>query len=378
MKRRVLIIAQVEYEDQSSGVTKKVLSQKEAMNSFADEVHCLCYYHGHPALVRSSKEIEELSVKISQLRRVTFWHHIKSIISVLTYDIIYIRYSYIDLFALKALKWLKQKHSRIVLEIPTYPLVNEKLSGTERMLYLSEKIFGRNVGKYIDRILYIGDKTEQIWGKSAIQIPNGLPYGSQIIEKTGFNYDNKTIRIIAVSIMAYSHGYDRLIKALCKYKKNKEEHMPQIELYLVGDGEYKEEYEKIAKECGVMDLVFFPGFLSGKGLTEMYRRATVGAGCFGLFRNGHNESSTLKIKEYLLRGLPYINASKEIGIPEDFEYHLTFSNDDCEIDLKKVVEFVEKMKLIGKQDIIHGMNMFAETNLSWEKIFRESIYDLFK
>ena len=371
----ILLVAQVDLADKTSGVSQKIIAQKEALNGCANEVHCYCYYNGKIALVKPDKIVFFKSPK-KLVRRFAFWKALRNVIRAYDYSLVYIRYSYIDYYVKNSLQSIKSTSSTIVLEIPTFPLTKEKLTGTEKLLYCLEKVFIHNVGHYIDRVLYIGDKTDRIFGLKAKQIPNGVPFSIRSVEKTGFNFDGKNIRIIGVSIMAPSHGYDRLIKGLYSYYQNKSESMPSIELVLVGDGACKNEYVTLSELLHLQDSIIFTGFLEGEELNKIYRTATVGAGCFGLYRNGHTESSTLKIKEYLIRGLPFINASQEISIPNDFKYQLLFDNNDSEIDFNRIVEFVYKMNSIGRETILDEMESFAIHDLSWNAIMKNAIGDL--
>lgn len=370
----VLFVAQIDFANMNDGVAKKVKSQINALEKMGSNVDCCCYNGRNITIFDGNNHLIIGSYKNSKIRRFSYWSSLSKYIRNVKYDMIFIRYSFIDTFVLHSLKIMSKNTAKIVVEIPTFPLEKEKLSNTNQMLYMIDKQFHNKIHKYIDRILYIGESVDSIWGCEAIRIPNGYPYELEKIASYDFSYDGHTINIIGVSSMTLSHGYDRLIEGINRYYKNKTNHI-DIRFYLVGDGPCKKDYLKLSQQYKLEDHIIFMGPLHGQELSRAFEKATIAVGCLGLYRNGHSEASLLKVKEYMIRGIPFINAGKEIGMPDNFPYMCILPNDDSPIDINTIIEFVETLNDMDHESIKKNMRHFCFEYYSWESILTKACGD---
>lgn len=365
----IILIAQTALDDQSDGVWNKVQSQFEALCSISKNVDLVCYA-GKSIVMRRYKDgsIQDFSLKNNSLipRKIVLWNTIFNVLKKNKYEYAYIRYPVIDFEVLKALKKMHSNGTRIVMEIPTYPFEGQHAKGALKLAYMVDSICHDTCSRYIEKIVYIGNKTDTIFGCKAQQIPNGIPVSLTSEKITGFRVSNGHVKLIAVSTMRIWHGYERLIKGLAEYYRSG--NCPAVvDLVLIGDGPYKEEYKKIARDNAIEDHVIFTGKLSGKKLQDEYEDATVGIGSLGLYNNGMLIGSTLKTREYLLRGIPFVYGCEELGISKDYPYALLVPNDSSSININSILNFIYPL-LEDSEKISLAMNTYAKEEFSWRKI----------
>ena len=370
--KKVLFVCQVEFGNQADGVVKKIKGQIQAFNNMAFESYCIAYYNGIVSLGKCNSledvQFSGISNYSGKFNRVAFWKSVHRHIQQNLYDVIYIRYSFIDFSVLTSLKEMHRKGAKVVLEIPSIKNPISLRSGIILFQFFIDKLLNHRCRKYVDRLLYIGDKEIITLGMKAEPIPNGIPYGFTEILRTGFNRQGKKIVLIAVSTMGVSRGYDRLLNGLGEYLENGGT-VPFL-LNFVGEGEIIANLKEITNDLNLSEYVRFYNQMGGEKLDKIFSTATIGVGALGLFRVKSNIASTLKVKEYLVRGLPFIYAGEEIEIPGNYKYALQFPNNETNIDFSKIVNFVESFSEESKSSIIEEMNDFATKKFSWESIYK--------
>lgn len=365
--KKVLLLAQVEYSDRADGVQKKVRAQADAFERLGNEVHCVFYFHNKVTLSKTNcTNYITLDRHGGYNRRMYFWKKVKGLVSH-DYDLVFIRYSFIDIQVLEVLKKIHNCEVPIVIEIPSIETPLYMYKGIARIQYCIDKILGKKCKKYVNKVLYIGEGKRKALGCTAYSIPNGIPYGYDNIERTGYVCSKKVIRLLAVSMMGKSRGFDRVVRGCINYYKNKNRTI-RIEVSFVGEGECLSELKEMTAANSLEDCIFFRGKLSGEALEKEFKEATLGIGCLGLFHAGASVSSSLKIKEYLLRGLPFIYAGKEAGLPLNFKYALNIENCDTPVDMDKVILFVNMLSVFNRDSVISEMSDFVLKNFDWKNI----------
>ena len=78
---------------------------------------------------------------------------------------------------------------------------------------------------------------------------------------------------------------------------------------------------------------------------------------------------TLKLREYMARGLPFITAVGDPALPPDPAFALRVTNDDSPIDMAAVVAFARAAK--GDAAVSARMRAHAQATLSWAGILRD-------
>ena len=379
--KKVIVIASAKINDDSNGVTQKLISQVKAFSEFGAIVDfigygddCIIVEHNYDKGKFNNYEILR-EYSNAKKRRIYLWKKIEEFMCNNEYDMAYIRYPVFDYYVLRALKTIRVACKKVVMEVPSYPLVFKSHGIIRRLQFETDRVFQKKCGKYIDRVLYVGNETDTIFGCKAVQIANGLPEEIRKIKHTGYKLAD-SINLICVSNMYNVHGYDRLINGLANYYDNRKYNNYIITITMVGDGPCMKEYEKIANERGVKKYVKFKGVLKGDKLTEAFEDATIGIGGLGLYREGLEEASSLKTKEYLVRGLPFVYAGKELGLDEDFPFAYMVPNTDEAINMYDIISFVESIRNYKPTDVMNIMEKYANEHFSWTGILNSSCGDL--
>lgn len=101
--------------------------------------------------------------------------------------------------------------------------------------------------------------------------------------------------------------------------------------------------EEVSLDGRLPDNVIFKGFLSGDALEQAYREMDVALDTVSLHRKQMDETSSLKLREYLARGIPVILPHKDPDIRGDHPFVLPLPN--CPGNLvdnsQQVSDFIE-------------------------------------
>lgn len=377
--KNALYVCQVEFRDESDGVAKKVKGQIQAFNDLKVNMSCFAYYEGKTSISKCESlkkmKFECINGYCGRFRRFVFWKELLKEIQINHYDFIYIRNSFIDFGVLKNLKMMKKKKCKVIMEIPSLTQEISLRNKVVLMQFLVDRLLNKRIKRYVDKLLYVGEVETALYGMTAEPIPNGIPYGADTIKQSGFHFENETINVLAVSTMGKSRGYERLLTGLSRYYCSKN-FKYRINVTFVGEGESVNELKEITQRENLGDYVVFKPRLRGKALDDEFDKATIGVGALGLYKLRVECASTLKVKEYLIRGLPFIYAGKEISLPGNFEYAIQFDNDNSPIDFDRVVGFVEEYSKKAREDIVFKMRDFALSNYTWKNILQNVCKDI--
>lgn len=294
---------------------------------------------------------------------------------------IYIRYFGSDYKFISYLRKLRRNTNnvKIAIEIPTYPYDGEvKYDTLINILksipnHIKDKVTRRFLYKYVDRIVtYSDDKS--IFRIKTINISNGVNLKRILPKKVSQN--TKSINMIAVAKFGFWHGYDRLIKGLGRYYNSGIKNKRDIKLYLVGPGDSKvlEDYKLLIKKYKLYDKVILTGKKYGKELARVYDKCELGIDSLARYRSGVTYNSTLKGKEYLAKGLPIISGVKTELDNMQFKYYYRVPADDSPINIKKVIEFYDKIyQQESKQKVINEVRSFCSDNFSFNQVYKKVI-----
>lgn len=258
----------------------------------------------------------------------------------------YIRKGLIDRRYIIFLKNLKATfpNALIILEVPTYPYGMELLQNKYMWPWFFKDIFhSRKISRYLDKVVTYS-KDQQIFNVDTIRIANGIIVGSRPYARNEEACLNlQTINILAVAQFQKSHGYERIIEGMARYYSTPR--LQNVVLHMVGDGEEREFYQRLSNKRNLQDKIIFYGMKQGDELENLYKKADLGLGCFGLYKRNIETISSLKTAEYLSHGLPIVTGVKENlleGLSTD--YYCEFPNDKSEINIEQVVNFYSKLR----------------------------------
>lgn len=168
------------------------------------------------------------------------------------------------------------------------------------------------------------------------------------------------LNLIAVAQLADWHGYDRLLKAL--FVVNKQSLPYKINLTIVGDGAALALLKQLADTLQ-LNNVTFTGRLTGTDLDKVFEQAHIGVASLGLYRIGLAESSVLKTREYMARGLSVLAAGKDPDFDKDSPFRFEVKNAD---EVESIVKCLADLPIKLQEIEPHVAREYAVQNLSIE------------
>ena len=325
--------------EEADGVCKKIYSQIAVFEKNGYKVD-LVYIKDGRILYKEDGNIQAIGM-IGTIKKTPAYIKMYKFLKNKKYDWVYNRYGMMDTFYYRVLKRLHKNGARILIEIPTYPYVGEKPKGIlYRFMFWWDELYLHKLKRIVERILTYSQDNE-IAEVQTIQIANGINF-SDVVLKKQFPYATgaKNINIIAVANVLKAHGYDRLLNGLGEYIKG--EHKVDILFHLVGGGALLPECKELIKKQGLEQNVVLYGEKYGKELDDIFEKCDIAVESLGDHRNNVKISSSLKSREYVARGIPFITACK-MDVFENEKFILTIPSDETNVDLYKVVEYLDEL-----------------------------------
>lgn len=94
----------------------------------------------------------------------------------------------------------------------------------------------------------------------------------------------------------------------------------RLKIYLAGEMPGDLFARVVALDRPGVDIVAL-GFLSEDKYLELLGECDFGLASFAMYREGLSEGATLKVRDYLSRGLPVFSGHKDTALPEDFPFY---------------------------------------------------------
>ncbi|MFH1513419.1 MAG: glycosyltransferase [Bacillota bacterium] len=280
----------------------------------------------------------------------------------ITFDAMYLRYMPTFHGALKTVKQFKRSGGKLVVEYPTYPIARENAR-----FFLRRQVFRytdhviRKIHPMVDLYTVIGeDCGGALRGRPAMNIVNGVsadlpPHAPRTV--------TRDVRLLALASMSGWHGYDRILSALAAYKGDMD---VRIE-FVGGDGDGSlAQWKALAVERGLGGKVTFHGPRYGEALEEIIAGCDLGIGSLGMFRYGLRQGMTLKAREFMARGLPFVSAVYDPALPNDARFFLQVPNNETPIDMAEIVAFANTVKV--DETLPNAMRAYAAQRLGWQSV----------
>lgn len=325
----------------SAGILNQMIWEKEAALELGlnwdVKVSCPEGTTSKNSVVRFSKPITSNRTKLTQVRdwfgfRIEYYLWLKIFES--NVDVFILRYSPYDpiqfAFSLMCKKPVFLIHH--TLEIPELKSLHRPLS---KFKIIAEQIIGkysiRNSAAIIgvtQEIIDYEKKRIDRPEKRSILYPNGVMFNRPTVDdRRGFIPE----LLFVSSYFESWHGLDLLLS-------NVREHKQEFLLHLVG-------------ELSVADRVFAEKdkriILHGRKNQDEIRliadNCWLGLSSFGLFRKDMKEACSLKVREYLMMGLPVYAGHKDT-FPENFEFYK-----NSELSIVKMLHFALAMRETSRE-----------------------------
>lgn len=298
-------------------------------------------------------------------------------------DVFYIRFLAGDFAFSQFVKKLRKNNpkSKIVMELADYPTTwYMTTSLLYKILYfpiILKDIFARKYyKKYIDRIALL-KPIDVVYGMPVLHFENGIAVnGLRVRNSCGIT----KIKMMAVAAMCNFHGYDRLIEGLNNYYSNGGRR--EIELHLVGGKEAPGsdllKYKELTKKYGLDKKIIFHGEKTGKELDAMYDTCNIAVASLGMYRIGYEVANSLKIREYVAKGMPIVSGCPiDIFEEREFSYVCEMPNDESFINIEKIIDFFDEVYKKEEESVITEIREFAEKYCDMSYAMR-SVVNYFK
>ncbi len=279
-------------------------------------------------------------------------------------DVLYLRYMPTFGNAPKTLKRLKKNGGKLVVEYPTYPIAQENdRFFLRRQVFRYADTIMKKIHPMVDLYTLIGDNCGgTLNGTPALNIINGVDVDS--LPRHIPRADKPEIGLLALASMSGWHGYDRLINSLAAYQGQEDVRIA----FVGGDGDGSlARWKQLTEECHLQDRITFYGPCYGSELETLIAQSDLGIGSLGMFRYGLQQGMTLKVREYMGRGLPFVSAVEDPALPKDRGYFLKVPNDETPINMAEIVAFAKEAK--ADDTLPEAMRRYTGDNLSWQSVF---------
>ncbi|WP_298314731.1 hypothetical protein [uncultured Aquimarina sp.] len=250
------------------------------------------------------------------------------------------------------------KSYQVVMEVNTNDLIETKNESFVRQAIYK---FGRNkILNCINGLVAVTNELNELYSFKKvpqITIGNGYIFDENEIEKKRIS--DRPQLVFVGSPNCQWHGVDKIYYLAQK--------LPEFDFHIIG----------INDTSSLNNLKFY-GYLSIEKIKEIYSFCDIAIGSLSLYKAGVNESSTLKVREYLSYGLPVILGGYDVDM-KGCEYILELPNeiDNVHDNIPIIKEFVYnwKERNIQLEKVIRKLNYETkeEQRLSFfEKVIRET------
>lgn len=375
--KKIFFYGNINADDYSFGITKKVFSQISTLQGIGYEVYYTGYTNEGVAIFNNQgKKVKEEKcwTRFRGVNRYLRRWHLLSVAqrfiseNINMFDYAYLRFHFFDGKYIELLKRLKYSGTKIIVEAHGYPYKNGKLN-LYTPIYIIDSLYEPIARKYIDMVAAISNY-DNIWGCKTVRIDNAINLDEVKLQEKKVDLEGK-IRLISVSNEREYHGYPKLVKGLSEYynKGGKRE----IEISFVG--EFRRNTKQLVDQKNMNNRIFFLGKKYGNELMELYNKADLGIGALD-YHAGSEYGSSIKTKEYFALGLPFINGWREYAFDDSYPYVKRFNLSDKKIDFEEVVKFYDSIK--DDKEMQRKMREFAEENYTWEAQFQKVFEELEK
>ncbi|MFR8255352.1 MAG: glycosyltransferase [Ruthenibacterium sp.] len=262
---------------------------------------------------------------------------------------------------------------KILLELPTYPYDKELSTPLHRLpLLWQDRHYRSRLARYIDRIVVLSNYDE-VFGIPTLKIRNGINLSVYRLKKQN---TSSTFNIGCAAQYARWHGIDRVLRGMAQYKRySNPKH--SVHLYLAGEGPELNDLQKLTNQLGLQSEVTFCGKLNRKQLYEqLYDCCDIGVECLAIFRkNMDGVSSSIKSREYLAVGIPFIYSGK-IDILEQnaVDFALKIPASEEPVDIQSVINAYNKLlQKETKKELSVRIRTYANQYASWQTTMSEVV-----
>lgn len=163
----------------------------------------------------------------------------------------------------------------------------------------------------------------------------------------------KSLRLLYVgSHTADWQGIDRVLKGMARYRGD-----VKIELHIAGN--LTDSFRELMKSLAVENQVIPHGYLTGEELDREFDLSDIAIGTLGIHRKKLSSGSTLKVREYMARGIPFMISYADEDISSDPPFIFKAPADESLIDMDEVIRFTRDLSFRFGNDAPRMMRDYA-------------------
>lgn len=261
--------------------------------------------------------------------------------------------------------------AKIIYEIPTYPYDAEMSSPKYLPALYKDRINRAMLKEYVDIVADLSG-ADEIFGIETIRITNGVDLDAVRIRTP--THDGHRVNIMIAASFEPWHGVDRFVRGMADYYASGGQR--DLVLHLAGAGTRLASLKKLVEDLSLVDHVIFHGYLSSEELDDLYDMCDLGIECLGIHRRDSSlHSASIKSREYLAKGLPFITSSV-IDVfedePQDFSKFIEAT--DSPVSIEEVLDFHDTLyDRETPEELAERMRRFAEETVSMKKAFENVV-----
>jgi len=236
---------------------------------------------------------------------------------------------------------------------------------------LKDLLTGGFITGQTDGIIGVTDEITTYWSGRLFcgkiphtTIANGFDVGSVPV-RTPPAGNRADIHLLFVGNVSRWHGLDRIVQGIAAYRGK-----APIILHIVGEGDELQNLQNLAKTVAPEAQIHYHGKRIGQQMDSFFNECDIAIGSLGLHRQGLSQASSLKVREYCSRGIPFMMANQDPDFPESFSYCLRASPIEEPIAMEDVVAFVNEMRKNPRHP--ERMRAFAEDTIDWKSKIKKT------
>ncbi len=366
----MLRVAYVSYQNKDvAGIVAAV--ERKAAAARAAGIDSLDTYLLLPPIDVTPQHVRLVPIRPRPLRKA--WDHatgrfatIERHVDLSRYDYVILRYPTADpsgLGFVRRHRVITEHHSNELSELAvnTFTTPTRVKQAFAAWSWLCEQTLGARILGHCHGLIGVTEEITQLElarldrPAPATTISNGIDVGS--IRRTGFKkFDGRSLDLVLVASGSMSwHGIDRVARSLAAYRG-----AVTIRLHVVGhihDGE-----QQMLR--GLYGGCVFHGVKRGPDLDAVMTEMNLAVSTMALFRKKMEQACSLKTREYVARGIPFVLAYDDIDLRDAHGFHRRFPNDDSAIDVDDVIRFAEETSR-HHAELPDTMRAYADRHLDW-------------
>ena len=203
-----------------------------------------------------------------------------------------------------------------------------------------ERILARSFFRHVDGVIGVTEEitrfeSERIGRDIPTHVfPNGINVKDHPARTESIFTGDELRMIFVAGVYDRWHGLDRLLKGMSAYRG-------PVNLVLTVVGAWSGEVERLAEGFSQGVRIQFIAHPNPHELRSLLDQAHLAIGGLGLHRKKLNQGCTLKVRDYLAWGIPFVISHEDVDLDETLSLYLRVPADESPVDVRILIDFVK-------------------------------------